>query len=156
MAKTISAGILLYRLADGALELLIAHPGGPFWAKRDKGSWSLPKGIVEDGEGAERAARREFTEEIGFDPGEPEIELGEVKLKSGKRVVAWAIEGDFDPVDLDSHILEIEYPWRSGRLIQFPEIDRVMWATPQVAAVKLNSAQAAFVERLVDKLDLGS
>ena len=156
MGKNISAGILLYRLVSGELELLIAHPGGPFWAHRDRGSWSLPKGIVEAGEDPQRAARREFTEEIGFDPGESEIELGEVKQRSGKTVVAWAIKGDFDPSDLDSHILEIEYPWRSGRLIQFPEIDRVMWAKPRVAAEKLNSAQAVFVERLANELSQGS
>lgn len=135
--------------------MLIAHPGGPFWAKRDEGAWSIPKGIVEHGEEPLATARREFLEEIGADPGAPDLELGTVKQRSGKTVMAWAIEGDFDPADLDSHILEIEFPWRSGRLIEIPEIDRVMWAKPQVAAKKLNPAQVEFVERLARELGFG-
>jgi len=145
----------MYRTARGDLEVLIAHPGGPFWERRDSGAWSIPKGIVEDGEDPMGAARREFTEEIGTDPGEPLTELGSVKQKSGKTVHVWAVKGDFDPADLDSHILEIEYPWRSGRFVRFPEIDRVLWASPEVARKKLNSAQAAFVERLEAHLELG-
>jgi len=153
MAKT-SAGILLYRRGD-EIEVLIAHPGGPYWAHKDSGSWSIPKGIVEPGEHPKATARREFIEEIGLDPGEPDIELGEVRMRSGKIVVAWAIEGDFDPADLDSDEIEVEFPWRSGRKIRFPEIDRVMWAKPQVARKKLNPAQGALVDRLVQSLGLG-
>lgn len=148
-----SAGIVLYRSAESGLEVLIAHPGGPFWAKRDLGAWSFPKGIIEDGETPLEAARREFAEEIGFAPDGEAIELASITQKSGKTVLAWAIEGDFDPADLDSHILEIEYPWRSGRKIRFPEIDRVMWAGPAIAGAKLNPAQVEFVERLLTALD---
>ena len=156
MAKTTSAGILLYRAIGGGVEVLIAHPGGPYWARKDNGAWSIPKGIVEIGEDPKVTARREFIEEIGPDPGEPGLELGHVKMRGGKTVVAWAIEGDFDPADLDSNEIEIEYPWRSGRKIQFPEIDRVMWAAPQVARKKLNPAQGAFVDRLIETLGIGT
>ena len=154
MPKT-SAGIVLYRLIDADVELLIAHPGGPYWAKKDNGAWSIPKGIVEPGEDPKSTARREFIEEIGPDPGEPRIELGAVKMRGGKVVVAWAVEGDFDPDELDSDEVEIEFPWRSGRKIRFPEIDRVMWAKPQVARKKLNPAQGALVDRLIETLGLG-
>lgn len=156
MAGTISAGIMLYRIADGTLEVLIAHPGGPFWARKDAGAWSIPKGIVEEGEDPRDTARREFIEEIGLDPGEAEIDLGEVKLRSGKTVVAWAVAGDFEPGDLDSHILEIEHPRGSGRKIRFPEIDRVMWAKPKVAGEKLNPAQVPLVERLLARVGSGT
>ena len=150
----VSAGIVLYRLDATEVEVLIAHPGGPYWAKKDDGAWSFPKGIVEPGEEPQATARREFIEEIGSDPGEPGLDLGQVKMRGGKIVVAWAIEGDFDPVDLDSNEVEIEFPWKSGRKIRFPEIDRVMWAKPQVARKKLNPAQGALVDRLVQSLDL--
>lgn len=150
-----SAGILLYRVAGEDVEVLIAHPGGPFWARRDAGAWTIPKGLVEDGESLESAARREFMEEIGLDPGPELLYLGSVTLKSRKVVHAWAAEGDFDPDDLDSAILEIEYPHGSGRKVRFPEIDRVIWAQPGVARGKLNPAQADLVDRLVTKLDFG-
>lgn len=155
MAKTISAGILLYRTSGDGIEVLIAHPGGPYWAKKDNGAWSIPKGIVEDGEDPVACARREFAEEIGIDPGEPTVDLGEVKMRGGKTVTAWALEADFDPAHLDSNVIEIEFPWKSGRKIQFPEIDRVMWAKPQVAMKKLNAAQGEFVARLQAQLDAG-
>ena len=154
MAK-VSAGILLYRVKRECLEVLIAHPGGPYWARKDDGAWSIPKGIVEDGEDPLATARREFIEEIGPDPGEPDVDLGEVKMRGGKVVTAWAAEGDFDPDELDSDEIEIEFPWKSGRKIRFPEIDRVMWAKPQVAREKLNPALGALVDRLIDKLGLG-
>lgn len=155
MAK-ISAGLIMFRRRDEAVEVLIAHPGGPYWAKRDNGAWSIPKGIVEDGEDPRVTARREFMEEIGPDPGDPDISLGEVTMRSGKIVLAWAVEGDFDPAELDSDEIEIEFPWKSGRKIRFPEIDRVMWAKPQVAREKLNPAQGALVDRLLATLGLGS
>ena len=148
-----SAGIVLYRRGDHNLELLIAHPGGPFWARRDTGAWTIPKGIVEPGEDLKAAACREFAEEIGMVPDGQFIDLGSVVLKSGKTVCAWAVEGDFDPAALQSEVIEIEYPRNSGRLIQFPEVDRVMWADAQVAKTKLNPAQVAFVARLITELD---
>lgn len=151
---TTSAGIVLYRVSGSDLEVLIAHPGGPYWARKDNGAWSIPKGIVELHEDPKTTARREFIEEIGPDPGEPQIDLGQVKMRGGKIVVAWAVEGDFDPADLDSNEVEIEFPWRSGRKIRFPEIDRVMWAKPQVARKKLNPAQGPLVDRLVETLGL--
>ncbi|NND02123.1 MAG: NUDIX domain-containing protein [Acidimicrobiia bacterium] len=151
----VSAGILLYRMEASDIEVLIAHPGGPYWAKKDNGAWSIPKGIVEPGEEPKAAARREFIEEIGSDPGEPVVDLGEVKMRGGKIIRAWAIEGDLNPDDLDSNEIEIEFPWRSGRKIRFPEVDRVMWAKPQVARKKLNPAQGALVDRLVQSIDLG-
>jgi len=154
MAK-VSAGIVLYRLDTTEIEVLIAHPGGPYWAKKDNGAWSIPKGIVEPGEEPKDTARREFIEEIGRDPGEPGFDLGEVKMRGGKVVVAWAIEGDFDPADLDSNEIEIEFPWKSGRKIRFPEIDRVMWAKPQVARKKLNPAQGALIDRLIRSIGHG-
>ncbi len=154
MAKK-SAGILMYRFDGSDVEVLIAHPGGPYWATKDDGAWSIPKGIVEADEDPKTTARREFIEEIGPDPGDPEIALGEVKMRGGKIVAAWAIEGDLDPADLDSDVIEIEFPWRSGRKIQFAEIDRVMWAKPQVARKKLNQAQGALVDRLLKVLGLG-
>lgn len=154
MSGAISAGILLYRGAGSDLEVLIAHPGGPFWAHRDAGAWSIPKGLVEDGESPQSAARREFIEEIGLDPGDNLVELGSVTLKGGKVVHAWATSGEFDPANLDSDVIEIEHPRGSGRKIRFPEIDRVMWARPGVAREKLNPAQVDLVDRLVTRLDL--
>jgi len=147
-----SAGILLFRSSGDQIEFLIAHPGGPFWARRDDGAWSIPKGIIEQGEDPRATARREFIEEIGIDPGNDLISLGEVTQKSGKVVLAWGAEGDFDPSRLDSDEIEIEYPRGSGRLVRFPEIDRVIWAGAQVAKTKLNPAQADFIDRLTAEL----
>lgn len=150
-----SAGILLYRGDGDSLEVLIAHPGGPFWAQRDAGAWTIPKGLIEEGESPQVAARREFVEEIGFDPGEFLIDLGTVTLKSRKVIHAWAAAGDFDPADLDSDILEIDYPRGSGRKVRFPEIDRVIWAKPGLAREKLNPAQVDLVDRLLANRSLG-
>ena len=147
-----SAGILLYRHGVEGLEVLIAHPGGPFWARRDEGAWTIPKGLIEDGEDPVVTARREFVEEIGIDPGDDLLELGDITQKSGKTVFAWAAAGDFDPADLDSDLIELEYPRGSGRLIRFPEVDRVMWASAQVAKTKLNPAQVELVTRLQAEL----
>ena len=143
-----SAGILLYRHRAGGVEVLIAHPGGPFWARRDEGAWTIPKGLIEAGEDPVATARREFVEEIGIDPGGELLPLGAVTQKSGKTVHAWAAAGDFDPEDLSSDLIEVEYPRGSGRLMQFPEIDRVVWASAQVAKTKLNPAQVEFLARL--------
>ncbi len=151
-----SAGILLYRLDGNRLEVLIAHPGGPFWKRRDAGAWTIPKGLVEAGESPRDAARREFTEETGHDPGDALISLGVITQKSGKVVHVWAAAGDFDPDALESNLVEIEYPRGSGRNIEFPEIDRVLWAEPLVAQEKLNQAQAVLIERLIEIVQSGS
>ena len=121
----VSAGLLMYRHRDGALEVLLVHPGGPFFAKKDAGAWSVPKGIVENGEADLDAARREFEEETSFAvTTERFLELGEVRQKGGKRVRAWAFEGDCDPSEFESNTFELEWPPRSGRVRAFPEVDR--------------------------------
>jgi len=148
----VSAGIALFRIRV-EIEMLIGHPGGPLWARRDKGSWSIPKGLVEAGEEPFEAAVREFTEETGFSLGAgPVIPLGTVTQRSGKRVTAWAVRGDADPMALSSNPVEMTWPRGSGRRISFPELDRVIWAGPEEARLKLNQAQADFVRRLHEKL----
>ena len=145
-----SAGLLAYRHSDGGIEVLIAHPGGPFWAKRDLGVWSIPKGEVEDGEDFLLAARREFTEELGVaSPEGPYLELGAITQKAGKEVFAWAVKAEFDPDTMMSNTFTMEWPPRSGRQAEFPEIDRVAWVTPDEAKKRLNPAQAELVDRLV-------
>jgi predicted NUDIX family NTP pyrophosphohydrolase len=146
-----SAGILLYRQAGGALEVLLVHPGGPFWAKKDLGAWSVPKGEYGDGEEARACALRELEEELGTMPAldrEAMLDLGEVTQKGGKVVRAWAAEADFDPVSLRSNSFEIEWPPRSGRRAEFPEVDRAEWFSPEEARRRILAAQAPLVERL--------
>ncbi len=144
-----SAGLLLYRRSDDGVELLVVHPGGPFWAKKDEGAWSIPKGEYADDEQPLRAARREFAEELGTEPPDgPVLELGEVRLRSGKVVVAWALEGDLDTSSIRSNTFEVEWPPRSGRRQEFPEVDRAAWFDPAEARRRLNPAQAALVDRL--------
>ena len=152
-----SAGILLYR--DGAddpsdREVLLVHPGGPMWARRDLGAWSIPKGEVEPGEEPLQAALREFAEELGSPPpaGDP-VALGEVRLKSGKHVWAWALAGDLDASAITSTTFEMAWPPRSGTIGTFPEVDRAQWFGLELAKDKLNPAQAAFVDRLANTLD---
>jgi predicted NUDIX family NTP pyrophosphohydrolase len=148
-----SAGLLLYRRGPGGLEVLLAHPGGPMWANRDEGAWSLPKGEVEEGEAPLAVARREFQEETGHPPPDGEtIELGEVKQKSGKLVAAWAAEGDLDPATAESNTFPLQWPPGSGRWITIPEVDHVEWFTVDDARRKLNPAQVTFVDRLVAEL----
>jgi predicted NUDIX family NTP pyrophosphohydrolase len=145
-----SAGILLYRRAGGALNVLLVHPGGPFWARRDDGVWSIPKGEYERGsEDPLLAARREFAEELGSPApeGEP-IGLGEVTQRAGKRVHAWALEGDLDASAIVSNTCFVEWPPRSGRQLEIPEVDRAEWLSPADARVKINPAQAALIDRL--------
>jgi predicted NUDIX family NTP pyrophosphohydrolase len=151
-----SAGILLYRLNGGEPEVLLVHPGGPFWAKKDEGAWSIPKGEYEDGEDPEACARREFAEETGAElaPGEL-ADLGSVKQKSGKQVTAWAVEGDLDPVTVTSNTFEMEWPPRSGTRQSFPEVDRAEWFDLDTAREKLNPAQTAFLDRLAERLPDG-
>ena len=148
-----SAGILLYRRTGAEPEFLLVHPGGPFWAKRDEGVWSLPKGEYGDGDDPLESARREFEEETGtaLDAAEL-IELGSVKQKSGKLVVAWAAEGDLDAEAIHSNSFEMEWPPRSGRTAEFPEVDRAGWFGADAARAKLVAAQAAFVDRLLERL----
>jgi predicted NUDIX family NTP pyrophosphohydrolase len=146
-----SAGILLYRRRAGELEVLLVHPGGPFWATRDAGAWSIPKGEYGD-EDPLAAARREFEEELGSPaPHGPVIDLGEVRLKSGKLVRAWALEGDLDAAGASSNTCEIEWPPRSGRMIEIPEVDRAEWFGLDEAGRQLNPAQVALLERLVER-----
>jgi predicted NUDIX family NTP pyrophosphohydrolase len=148
-----SAGILLYRLSGGAPEVLLVHPGGPFWARRDAGAWSVPKGEYEDADDPLAAARREFEEETGtaLETGEL-LELGDVKQKNGKVVSAWAAEGDLDPDAVHSNTFTMEWPPRSGRAAEFPEIDRAGWFGIDDARQKLNPAQAEFLDRLLELL----
>jgi predicted NUDIX family NTP pyrophosphohydrolase len=143
-----SAGLLMFRRRGAGVELLLAHPGGPFWSRRDAGSWTLPKGEIDEGEDPLAAARREFEEETGFPSAPPFHLLGELKQKSGKRITAWAFEGDADPLRLVSHPFEMEWPPRSGRMQGFPEIDRVAWFSPMQARAKLLAGQAPFIDAL--------
>jgi predicted NUDIX family NTP pyrophosphohydrolase len=147
-----SAGILLYRERARALEVLLVHPGGPFWARKDLGAWSLPKGEYAAGEDALAAARREFEEELGspVPPGNP-LELGEIRQRSGKRVRAWALAGDLDETGITSNTLEIEWPPRSGRRIEIPEVDRAEWFELELAREKINPAQATLLDRLLER-----
>jgi predicted NUDIX family NTP pyrophosphohydrolase len=144
-----SAGLLMYRRdASGALEVLLAHPGGPFWRNKDEGAWTLPKGEYEAPEEPLAAARREFAEETGFNAPGPFVALGEVKQKSGKRVAAWAFSGDCDPAALRCNTFEMEWPPRSGKRESFPEIDRVAWFTLDEARTRILAAQRDLLERL--------
>jgi predicted NUDIX family NTP pyrophosphohydrolase len=141
--------MLLYRKRDATLEVLLVHPGGPLWARRDLGAWSLPKGEYEPGEDPLSAARREFAEELGLPPPDGQLyELGEVRQKSGKRVSAWAVEGDFDPERLTSNTFALQWPPRSGRMQEFPEVDRAAWFTIEQARERINPAQVALLDRL--------
>jgi predicted NUDIX family NTP pyrophosphohydrolase len=149
-----SAGILLWRRGDGRLEVLLGHPGGPFFARKDAGVWSILKGeTAADDEDLELLARREFEEETGHvAPDGPAIALGEVRQAGGKVVHCWALEGELDPERASSNTFEMEWPPRSGRTEEFPEIDRVAWFDLATAKEKLNAAQTAFLDRLEDAL----
>ncbi len=148
-----SAGILLFHVSDGQLSVLLVHPGGPFWAKKDDGVWSIPKGEYGDNEDAIDAALREFQEETGMAPsGADLIDLGQVKQRGGKQVHAWAAEGDFDVSTLRSNLFDMQWPPRSGVTRQFPEVDRAQWCDVDTAHRKIIPAQAALVDRLVEWL----
>lgn len=143
-----SVGLALIRGDGPGREVLLVHPGGPFWAKKDAGAWSLPKGIPEKGEEPLATALREFAEEVGHPaPAGPYAPLGEVSLKSGKKVIAFAARGELDPATIHSNEIDLEYPPRSGRTIRIPEVDRAVWATLERARVLLNPAQVPLVER---------
>jgi predicted NUDIX family NTP pyrophosphohydrolase len=148
-----SAGLLLYRSRGGGAEVLLVHPGGPFWAKRDLGAWSIPKGEIDPDEKPIRAALREFAEETGVEPRPgPVIDLGEVRQKGGKLVLAFAAEGELDPEMLRSNLVEIAWPPRSGRTLTVPEIDRAGWFSLAEAREKILAAQVPFLDRLADRL----
>jgi predicted NUDIX family NTP pyrophosphohydrolase len=143
-----SAGILLFRQRSGALEIFLAHPGGPFWQSRDKAGWTIPKGLAEEGEDLLAAARREFEEETGIHPSGPFIPLGAVRQKAGKVVYAWAWRGEADPSRITSNSTKAEWPRGSGRWLTFPEVDRCDWFSHEQAREKINPAQAEFIDRL--------
>lgn len=144
-----SAGILLYRKVDHQLQVFLVHPGGPFFKNKDAGAWSIPKGEFEDDEDPLLAAKREFLEETGQAIDGEFIKLSPIKLKSGKTVHAWAIEGDIDHDTIASNVFEIEWPPRSGKKASFPEVDRAGWFDVAEAKVKVNSAQVKLIEELV-------
>lgn len=143
-----SAGILAFRRTKGQLEVLLVHPGGPFWRNRDLGAWSIPKGEYGPGEDAEAVARREFREELGIDMSAALVALGEIKQKGGKIVTAFAVETDIDTSHIQSNTCEIEWPPRSGRKQTVPEVDRAEWFDLAAAKAKINAAQSVFLDRL--------
>jgi predicted NUDIX family NTP pyrophosphohydrolase len=151
MAAT-SAGLLLYRLVGDDVEVLLVHPGGPFWARKDLGAWSIPKGETDAGEENFAAARREFREELGSDVDGPATPLGVVQQAGGKRVHAWAVCGDLDPSAITSNTFEIEWPRGSGKQHAFPEVDRAEWFAIDEARRRILPAQAAFLDRLLAEL----
>ncbi len=144
----LSAGILMYRIKAGAVEVLLAHPGGPLFQDKDDGAWTIPKGEPEAGEELLAAARREFSEEIGFDPNGPFIALAPIQQKGGKIVHAWACEGDCDPSCIRSNSFSIEWPPKSGRRQTFPEVDRAEFFSLGEAKKRINPRQIAFLEEL--------
>lgn len=152
-----SAGLLVYRTtASNVVEVLIVHPGGPFWAKKDVGAWSIPKGEYEEGEDARATAFREFEEEVGQAPprGEP-VPLGDLTQPGGKRVSAWAVEGDVDVTDATSNTFEMEWPRGSGHMRVFPEVDRVEWMPVARARTKLLKGQVPFLDRMMEEVGSG-
>jgi predicted NUDIX family NTP pyrophosphohydrolase len=155
MTRKRSAGLLLYRrTADGGVEVMLGHMGGPFWTRKDETAWSIPKGEYLPGEEPLAAARREFEEEIGrpVPDGKTLIELGEVRQAAGKIVTAWALEADMDVSRIQSNMFEMEWPKRSGKMGEFPEMDRAAWFDVETARRKLVRAQVAFLDRLVERL----
>lgn len=147
---TRSAGILLHRTGvDGGTEVLLVHPGGPFWARKDAGAWSIPKGEIAEGEDPLACARREFAEELGMPvPGGTATPLGEVRQKAGKVVTAWAVEGNLDPATVVSNTFAMEWPRGSGRLRDFPEVDRAEWFGLEEAAVRILDGQRPLLDAL--------
>ena len=150
MAKQ-SAGILLYRIKNKDLEVFLVHPGGPFWAKKDEGAWSIPKGEFEDEEDPLAAAKREFEEETGINISGKFVALNPIKQKSGKKVYAWAVEGDIDATQIKSNDFEIEWPPRSGKMKSFPEIDKAAWFNLTEAKKKIIGGQAGLIKQLENK-----
>jgi predicted NUDIX family NTP pyrophosphohydrolase len=149
-----SAGLLLYRRKGSYPEILLVHPGGPFWAKKDEGAWSIPKGLIERDESPLAAAKREFKEETGFLPRGTFIELGNFKRPGGKLIFAWAVKGDFDPRDFKCNYFSMPWPPKSGRMQEFPEMDRAAWFKASEAARKITKGQRPIVEELFHRLDI--
>jgi predicted NUDIX family NTP pyrophosphohydrolase len=145
-----SGGILLFRFNNHKLEVLLVHPGGPFWTKKDEGAWSIPKGVFEEHESPLDAAKREFKEETGFEADGKLIELGDLKQPSKKIVHAWALEKDLDETKVVSNKFSIEWPRRSGIMKEFPEIDRASWFDIDLAKKKIQKGQAGFIDRLLE------
>ncbi|MDC7340128.1 NUDIX domain-containing protein [Streptomyces lydicus] len=156
MAGRRSAGLLLHRRSGDGVEVLLAHMGGPLWARRDTGAWTVPKGEYVPPEEALDAARREFEEELGMPPPDGRyVPLGDVRQSGGKVVTVWAVEGDLDPERIEPGTFEMEWPRGSGVLRSFPEIDKVAWFTPEAAGERLIKGQRAFLERLLDQMSGG-
>jgi predicted NUDIX family NTP pyrophosphohydrolase len=153
MSIQLSAGILLYRLQDGRIEVLLVHPGGPFWSKKDDGAWSIPKGQYEMAEDPLTVARREFYEETGSDVSGTLIPLTPLKQPSGKVIAAWAVEGDLDAGAIRSNTFSLEWPPKSGKNQEFPEVDRAGWYNLSLAAVKLLPGQRPFLDQLHQLLE---
>lgn len=150
-----SAGLLVHRERNGEREVLLVHPGGPMWAKRDAGAWSIPKGEYDSTEDPLAAAKREFEEELGTAaPDGPVKDLGEIKQKSGKIVSAWAVAGDLDVTEITSNTVEVQWPPRSGKMLEIPEVDRAEWFAIHEAREKINPAQAELLDRLAEILDI--
>ena len=147
MPKT-SAGLLMYRLAEDAVQVLLVHPGGPFWKKKDEGAWSIPKGEAEPGEELLAVAQREFQEELGLEATGPFVELTPIKQKGGKVVHAWALEGDCDPSQITSNTFTMEWPPNSGRQMEFPEVDRADFFDLETARQKVNPGQVPLLDEL--------
>jgi predicted NUDIX family NTP pyrophosphohydrolase len=156
MASPRSAGILLFRRDGGETEFLLVHPGGPFWARKDGGAWTIPKGQIEEDEEPRACAIREMEEELGAAPAldfERLIELGAIRQRGGKVVEAWAAEAEFDPAALASNTFSMEWPPRSGRQQEFPEVDKAEWFDLEVAREKIIPAQAELLDRLLERLE---
>ena len=147
-----SAGILLYRLRDNEIEVLLAHPGGPFWSGKDEGAWSIPKGVSEANEDHLATAKREFREETGFEVDGQFIDLGTIRQPSRKMIQIWALEQDLDADRLQSNEFTMEWPRKSGTIMQFPEIDRAEWFDIGRARQKIQKGQAGFLDRLISKI----
>jgi predicted NUDIX family NTP pyrophosphohydrolase len=153
MSSKRSAGLVMYRVVNSQLQVLLVHPGGPFWTKKDRGVWSIPKGEIDEGEAPLSAARREFQEETGFESSGDFLPLGKIRQKSGKVVEAWAFAGNCDPALLTSVLCSVEWPPDSGRQIKVPEVDRAGWFGLEEARTKLMEAQWPFLDRLRDLLE---
>ena len=151
----ISAGLVMYRVSEGELEVLLVHPGGPFWSKKDLGAWVIPKGEINPGEDQLAAAKREFEEETGFKPEGNFLPLGSVKHKAGKTVLAWAFKGDCDPGAIMSNTFRLEWPPKSGKSREFPEVDRATFFSVEQAREKILAAEFGLIERLKEILGNG-
>jgi predicted NUDIX family NTP pyrophosphohydrolase len=150
--KNTTAGLLLYRHCDGDLEVFLVHPGGPYWAKKDAGAWSIPKGELEEGENPLEAAKREFTEETGFAIAGEFRQLDPLKQRSGKIVHAWAVEADCDAALVRSNLFSLEWPPKSGQLQKFPEVDRAQWFSIPEARKRIIAGQIGFLDQLISTL----